>query len=145
MIFRSVEAGDRTAWGDLYRAYAEFYGVPQTDQMRDRVWGWLTDSSHDVLGFVAEKDGTLIGLAHCRPFARPLAAASGLFLDDLFVTPDVRGGRVGAALIDAVKTQAMMQGHSVVRWITAQDNATARGLYDQVATATQWVTYDIDV
>jgi len=30
-----------------------------------------------------------------------------------------------------------------VRWITAGDNATARRLYDAVATATPWVTYDM--
>jgi hypothetical protein len=48
-------------------------------------------------------------------------------------------------LIDAVMAQAHAQGHSVVRWITAADNARARGLYDKVAQAGDWVTYDITV
>jgi hypothetical protein len=39
--------------------------------------------------------------------------------------------------------RAAEQGHSVVRWITAADNARARGLYDKVAQSTQWVTYDL--
>ncbi|MGJ7538922.1 hypothetical protein [Brevibacterium luteolum] len=34
------------------------------------------------------------------------------------------------------------QGCSVVRWITAADNSTARSLYDQLAVQTNWVTYD---
>jgi hypothetical protein len=31
-----------------------------------------------------------------------------------------------------------------VRWITRENNATARALYDTVATATPLVTYDME-
>jgi len=145
MIPRRVAAGDRADWGVLYAGYASFYGVEQTEEMRDRVWSWLMDDAHEVDGFVAEQDGILIGFAHCRPFARPLAAAKGYFLDDLFVSPDVRGSGAGAALIDAAKAEARVQGASIVRWITAEDNDRARALYDKVAVAGGWVTYDIDL
>ena len=43
---------------------------------------------------------------------------------------------MGAAL-------ARERGWSVVRWITAEDNATAQRLYDRHATRTPWVTYDL--
>lgn len=145
MIIRPVAAQDQSDWGMLYAAYAEFYAVEQTDDMRDRVWGWLNDPHHEVRGLVAQTDGGLVGLAHIRPFARPLAAATGLYLDDLFVTPDARGSGAASALIDAVKSLAKDEGHSVVRWITAPENARARGLYDKVAQATPWVTYDLTV
>lgn len=145
MIIRAVAAEDRAQWEALYAAYAEFYQVEQTDAMRAKVWGWLTDPIGDVRGLVAEHDGALVGIAHFRAFMRPLAAASGLFLDDLFVSPAARGTGAAPALIDAIKEKAATEGHSVVRWITAHDNARARGLYDKVAEATQWVTYDINV
>ena len=87
----------------------------------------------------------LVGIAHYRAFMRPLAAATGLFLDDLFVSPTARGTGAAAGLIEAVRGQAEAQVHSVVRWITAADNARARGLYDKVAQAGDWVTYDIPV
>lgn len=90
-MIRSVEAADHAEWAALYAGYAAFYGVDQSPQMRARVWGWLMDPAHEVCGFVAQGDTGLIGLAHCRPFARPLSAASGLFLDDLFVAPLARG------------------------------------------------------
>jgi hypothetical protein len=32
-----------------------------------------------------------------------------------------------------------------VRWITAENNETARRLYDRVAQKTEWVTYDLKV
>ena len=39
--------------------------------------------------------------------------------------------------------QAKERGLSVVRWITAKDNETARRLYDRFAEKTKWVTYDL--
>jgi GNAT superfamily N-acetyltransferase len=113
--------------------------------MRATVWDWINDPTNEVNAFVADDDGTLVGIAHYRAFMRPLAAATGLFLDDLFVSPTARGTGAAAALIEAVRGQAEAQGHSVVRWITAADNARARGLYDKVAQAGDWVTYDIPV
>lgn len=145
MIIRGVTAADRSAWDALYDAYAQFYEVQQTPEMRATVWEWLIDPAHDVNGLIADNNGTLVGFAHYRPFARPLAAASGLFLDDIFVAEAARGTGAADALIAAIKTQADAQGHSVVRWITAKDNARARGLYDKVAQATEWVTYDLTV
>ena len=35
------------------------------------------------------------------------------------------------------------RGWTVIRWITAEDNARARKVYDRLATKTAWVTYDI--
>jgi hypothetical protein len=31
----------------------------------------------------------------------------------------------------------------VIRWITAENNYRARGVYDRLATRTNWVTYDL--
>jgi len=145
VIVRPVKGEDKDAWDALYASYAAFYEVQQTPEMRARVWDWLLDPTHEVCGFVAEDAGELIGIAHLRKFARPLAAATGLFLDDLFVAPDARGSGAGPAFLEAAKEQAVKEGHSVVRWITAKDNERARGLYDKHAAATEWVTYDMDV
>lgn len=144
MIIRPIEPADRTAWDALYAGYADFYGVPQTAEMRARVWGWIFDPDHEVSGIVADVDGTLVGFAHIRAFARPLAAATGLFLDDLFVAPEARGSGAAPALLSEVKSIAAREGHVVVRWITADDNHRARTLYDRHAKATHWVTYDMD-
>lgn len=143
LIVRRATAGDRRGWDGLYAGYAAFYGVEQDDAMRDRVWSWIHNPGHDFLGYVAERDGALVGLAHVRVFARPLTASVGGFLDDLFVAPEARGAGVGRALIEAAAADGRERGWTVLRWITASDNATARALYDEVAAATRWVTYDI--
>jgi hypothetical protein len=87
-----VSAGHRADWERLYAGYAAFYRVTQTAEMRDQVWRWLMDPAHEVQGLIAEDDaGRAMGLAHYRPFARPLSATIGGFLDDLFV--GTRGAR----------------------------------------------------
>ena len=134
----------RAAWNRLYAGYAEFYHVEQTGEMRERVWSWLMDPAHTVKGLIAlNGKGAPIGLAHYRPFARPLMAATGGFLDDLFVDPAERGSGAARALIEAVAEEGRKRGWGVIRWITAEDNYRARGLYDRVATKTKWTTYDI--
>jgi len=144
MSVRRPEDADRAAWERLYAGYAEFYRVTQTPDMRARVWGWIHDPAHPVEAFVAtDNSGALVGLAHFRAFARPLAAATGGYLDDLFVTPAARGSGTARALIGAVAQEGRARGWSVIRWITARDNAPARALYDKLATATPWKTYDL--
>lgn len=135
---------DFFAWLDLYAGYGDFYSTPLTDDKAVLVWSWLTDAAHEENAFVAVADGgDLVGLAHYREFARPLAGGRGLFLDDLFVAPAQRGRGVGRSLISAVKERAESLGLNTVRWITGSDNQTAMKLYDTVADRTSWVMYGI--
>lgn len=143
LIIRPPDVADRPDWGRLYAGYAEFYRVSQSEEMRDRVWSWLMAETMGVSGRVAEAEGRLVGLAHFRPFARPLSASTGGFLDDLFVAPEARGSGAAAGLIEAVAAEGRARGWTVIRWITAEDNHRARALYDRMAARTGWVTYDI--
>ncbi len=141
---RPVMPGDEESWRVLYRGYRNFYNMPVDDSKVDVVWGWILDAHHEVQGFVAEgSDGELKGFANVRLFARPLSASVGLFLDDLFTREEARGEGVGRSLLAYLKGYADEHELSVVRWITAESNASARELYDSVATATPWVTYDM--
>ncbi|MGW1807032.1 N-acetyltransferase family protein [Streptomyces sp. NPDC002078] len=141
---RAVRPEDFPQWRALYRGYADFYKVEQTEEAAATVWSWVNDTAHEVNALVAEDaDGRLVGLAHYRPFARPLSATVGGFLDDLFVAPESRGSGAADLLLAALREIARERGWSVVRWITADDNHRARSKYDQVATRTMWVTYDM--
>ncbi len=78
-----------------------------------------------------------------RAFARPSTASIGGYLDDLYVDPHARGTGAADALLAALAQLAAERGWSVVRWITADDNHRARSKYDQHATRTHWITYDM--
>ena len=141
---RRVQENEFFTWLDLYVGYGEFYETPVTDEKALLVWSWITDPENELEAYFAVDDeGTPIGLAHVREFVRPLDGSKGLYLDDLFVSPDARGAGAGSALLEAARDAAKERGLSVVRWITAKDNETARRLYDKVAEKTKWVTYDL--
>ncbi|WP_230684909.1 GNAT family N-acetyltransferase [Cellulomonas sp. JZ18] len=142
---RRVTADDAPQWARLYAGYRAFYRLPDDPEAVATTWRWVLGEQHGLTGLVATAaDGTtLLGLANLRTFARPSTGTLGLYLDDLFTDPAARRAGVGAALLDAAAGLAAQRGASVVRWITAADNATARALYDRHADATPWVTYDM--
>ena len=143
VIVRPVQQADSLQWRNLYRGYASFYNQPMTDAILDETWSWLTDASHPLDGLVAVVDSKLAGLAHIRSQPKPLLGRNAGFLDDLFVEPAQRGRGVGRLLLEQVAAVARERQWVNVRWITAQDNTTARRLYDQIAMATPWVTYEL--
>ncbi len=108
------------------------------------MWGWLLDPAHEVRGLVVRSpSGLVVGVAHFRPFPRPLRASTGCFLDDLFVDPEYRGGGAVDALLETLRAVARDKGWDTARWITADDNYRARAKYDQIGTRTTWITYDM--
>lgn len=140
---RPVAASDREAWAALYRGYRDFYAKPHDDTVFETVWAWLMDPDHDTRCLIAVLDGVPVGLGHFRSFARPIDGGRGLYLDDLFTSPEARGSGAAGAIIARLADIARDEGASLVRWITAESNETARRLYDRVATQTPWVTYDL--
>ncbi len=111
-------------------------------------WSHLIDDAHASSALVAVDDaheGALVGLAHFHRFARLARGTDGLLVDDLYVREVSRRQGVGEQLIAAVAEVARRDGASMLRWITAEDNADAQRLYDRVARRTTWVTYEQDV
>lgn len=144
MTVREVTDRDAEDWTALYRGYRAFYRLPEDPDAVATTWRWVRSGQHGMRGFVAvDEDDRPVGLANVRWFARPSTATVGLYLDDLFTAPEARGLGAAAALLDRIARVAGEAGASVVRWITASDNATARSVYDARATATNWVTYDM--
>jgi ribosomal protein S18 acetylase RimI-like enzyme len=140
-----IRDGDHAVWQLLYRGYLEFYEVVASSQQLDTVWGWLRDPAHELSGIVVRptEDGDAVGLAHYRPFTRPLHASVGCFLDDLFVAPPSRGTGAVDALLAELRHIATSHDWDVVRWITRETNVRARSTYDRLAQQTNLITYDM--
>ena len=64
-----------------------------------------------------------------------------VYLQDLYVDAQVRGGGVGRALIQAVYAAADAAGTPAVYWMTQEFNYKGRMLYDQVATKSPFIQY----
>lgn len=141
---RGATESDPTRWAELYRGYRDVYRVEPSDDAVDHVWSWIQDPNHEVQCLLVGNDvGRVVGLAHYRAFARPLSASTGCFLDDLFVDPAERGTGVADAILAELRRLAAINGWTVVRWLTADDNYRGRAKYDRHATRTTWITYDM--
>lgn len=139
---RPLAAADETRWRELFAGYRRFYGLPESEEVVSRVWGWITDPGHECEALVADGDDRIVAIGHYRRFSRPSTGTAGLWLDDLFTDPTVRGRGAARAIIARLTEIAGSEDLSVVRWITADDNLRAQALYDRIATRTHWITYD---
>jgi len=144
LTVRMVEPGDENTWMELYAGYRAFYHLPDDPAATQTTWQWVRHGKHGLVGLVAVDDmNSLVALANLRWFARPSSATLGLYLDDLFTAPLARGAGAASALLAHASDYASERQASIVRWITASDNTTARSLYDSHAVTTSWVTYDM--
>ena len=139
---RKVEIADKERWRELFDAYIVFYESELTEEQYELTWNRI-HSDFNMHGLVAERDGKIIGIAHYLFRPSTWAVNDFCYLEDLFVDPSVRGTGAGRALIEALKEIAQAAGSNRLYWTTAPDNATARRLYDSVAT-TNRVQYRIN-
>ena len=150
ILIRPTDQQDYEQWSRLYYGYAEFYKAPMNGEILGTLWGWIHDPDHEVNGLLAvsvSEDGaeTACGLAHVRRMPSPLRGTYVGFLDDLFVDPTFRGRDIGKKLFDVLAEHGKQQSWPIIRWITADDNYRARGLYDQLSNKTMWNTYQMDL
>ncbi len=141
-----VTQSDKPRWKELFEAYGEFYNVALPKATVDTTWDWITSADEDFWCAVARDDaGSIVGFTQYQLMHRSLGGSKVCYLSDLFVDPAIRGGGVGRALIDYVIAQMAECGVSNVRWLTAEDNHTARKLYDSYQPVSGFVLYSVPV
>ena len=109
-FIRSIKLNDKEDWQKLYKGYAEFYQVEMTQTILNTVWGWLNDEQHELNGLVCEFEERIVAFAHYRRMPSPLRGKDIGFLDDLFVSPEFRGLKIGEQLILKLKTISSAKG-----------------------------------
>jgi GNAT superfamily N-acetyltransferase len=140
-IVRPLSAADKSAWLPLWAGYLEFYQASLPSDVTEATFSRLTGADEDMFGLVAEQDGRVIGIAHCIVHRSTWARGNYVYLNDLFVSPDVRGSGAGRALIEAIYKRADDMGAERVYWLTHESNATARKLYDSIAVDDGFLEY----
>jgi ribosomal protein S18 acetylase RimI-like enzyme len=140
---RPISTDDRAQWQPLYLAYLEFYKSEPIESSVELVWSRLTSTNPEIQGLVVEQDGKVIGFAHFHYQITTWSQIGHCYLEDLFVGEHSRGKGAARALIAEVRARAVERGYSELFWITRSTNTTARTLYDKVATATDFIRYEI--
>ena len=144
IAIRPLAVGDEAAWRTLWRGYLDFYETTLPEAVYASSFARLTDPAvTDYRGLIALADGTgePLGLAHFIFHRHGWQIEDVCYLQDLYVAPQARGLGAGRALIEAVYAAADAAGAPNVYWMTQEFNATARRLYDQVATVTPFIKY----
>lgn len=123
---------DRSVWSRLWSDYLEFYGADLDEIVTAALWERILDPEVPIHGLVAEIEGEVMGFVHFFAHPDTWDIRPRCYLQDLFVAPSARGEGVGQGLISAVLDHGRRSGWSEVYWHTAEDNLTARRLYDRV-------------
>jgi len=140
---RPLRPEDQADWHRLWTGYLEFYKTTVPEVVYQTTFARLLgDDPRDFNCLVAEQQGRLIGLTHYLSHRHAWKVEEVIYLQDLYVDPDLRGTGAGRALIEAVYAIADATGAPAVYWLTQEFNTQARQLYDRIAGVTPFIRYN---
>ncbi|WP_029350598.1 GNAT family N-acetyltransferase [Bosea sp. 117] len=138
---RPLAASDHEAWLPLWRGYQAFYKVDIPARVSELTFSRLLDPVEPMHGTLAWRDGEAVGLAHHIFHRSTWTEGDYCYLQDLFVSPEARGGGIARKLIQHVYVEAQRKGCARVYWLTHESNETAIRLYEQVAQRSGFIQY----
>lgn len=138
---RPLAAADHAAWAPLWQGYLVFYKASLAPDVSDLTFARLTGGAEPMGGFVAERDGAVIGIVHWVLHRTTWSGKDICYLQDLFTVPEARGSGAGRKLIEAVRQMAQAKGAFRVYWQTHESNLQAQALYDKIADKSGFIVY----
>lgn len=140
---RDIQQTDEAVWRELWEGYLEFYESSLPESTTASTWSRLLNPEVPFGAILAIRNGQVIGFANFVLHPFPWSEKPACLLHDLFVRRDVRGGGAGRALIQHLIDRGKVEGWDRVYWLTKEDNATARGLYDTFSPADGFIRYKV--
>lgn len=141
MNIRMVRESDFDQWLPLWKGYQEFYKTAIPEATTQTTWSRFLDPAEPMHCAVAEEGARLLGMVHYIEHRSCWTVGDYVYLQDLFVAPDVRGTGMGRALIEHVYASAKALGGSRVWWLTHETNTHAMQLYDRIADKSGFIQY----
>ena len=144
IVITPFRADDRERWAELWHGYLDFYETVLPESIYEHTWQRLM-APGPIYGFGARLGDTaapLVGITHYLFHDHIWSTKPVCYLGDLFVDATVRGTGCGRALIERVAQVAREHDCMRLYWTTKEDNATARLLYDRMATFNGFIRYD---
>jgi len=145
IVVNPIIPADRDRWAELWRGYLDFYETRLPPEIYDYTWQRMIATEGPIRGLGARQSGAtapLVGIAHYLFHPHAWTAKEVCYLQDLFVDAAFRSGGIGRRLIEAVAGAARERGCHRLYWTTKEDNATARSLYDRIASFNGFIRYD---
>ena len=140
-VIRDPAPADVEDWRLLWSGYCKFYETEVPEAVTAATWERMLAPSSPLFGRIAEWDGRIAGFTISVLHEGSWTTRPCCYLEDLFVAPDLRGRGIGRALIEDLLRLCRGQGWSRLYWHTRGSNGNARRLYDNFATADDFVRY----
>lgn len=141
VAIRPVSALDHAAWLPLWQGYQQFYQAEIPADISTLTWQRFLDPGEPMFAALAWQDDVAVGLVHSIHHRSCWTINDYCYLQDLFVADGGRAVGVGRQLIEHVYAQAHAAGCSRVHWLTQEDNAQARQLYERIASRSGFIQY----
>jgi len=130
----------------LMRAYTDFYEVsPSDEQLVAMSRALIADPEREGVQIVArDRKGAAVGFATVFWSWSTLSARRLGVMNDLFVSPEARGGGIADALIAECLERCRQRGADSLGWQTAKDNLRAQAVYERVGgKREEWLDYSL--
>ncbi|POT25420.1 GNAT family N-acetyltransferase [Citrobacter freundii] len=141
VTIETAEQKDYANWLPLWINYQTFYRTQISDNVTKLTWERFLSPSEPVYCAVAKYDGKIVGLVHYVFHRSTWAESNYCYLEDLFVSEEVRGQHIGKQLVEYVQTQAQKHHASRLYWHTHETNLRGQRLYDWVAKKSGMIEY----
>ncbi len=130
---RRARPDDVPAIVGLVRGLAEYERAPDECHLtEDQLHDALFRDAPALFGHVAEVDGRVVGMALWFLNFSTWRGTHGIYLEDLYVQPDQRGGGLGKALLQALARECVERGYARLEWWVLDWNEPAIGFYQSL-------------
>ena len=102
---RDPTAADEVAWRCLWNGYLSFYETMVPEEVTAETWRRILDPKSGIFARLAVRKNRVIGFAVAMLHPGTWSATPVCYLEDLFVSTDVRGSGAGRALIEDLIAQ----------------------------------------
>lgn len=141
---RAARPEDESRWRELWADYLTFYELTLDRAITDATWRKAIGDTSAIFMRVAEVDGRVVGFSLSLTHEGTWIETLDCYLEDLFVDASARGKGVGRALLDDLVALCRDNGWARLYWHTAEDNRTARKLYDSYVETDGHIRYRIE-
>ncbi|WP_245197757.1 GNAT family N-acetyltransferase [Acinetobacter nosocomialis] len=128
-----VQQQDYTQWLEYWVAYQNFYQVNLPLHITKMTWDRFFDEKEPIYCAVAKNKQGILGFVTYMFHRSTWAENNYCYLEDLYVSPEVRGRHIGKQLIEYVQKQATQHSCERLYWHTQESNQKAQKLYDWIA------------
>jgi ribosomal protein S18 acetylase RimI-like enzyme len=131
-IIRDCEEGDSSALIELCQKHAEFERASYSPEGKEELLrNALFSKDKRLFCLVVEVDTLLVGYTTYTFDFSTWDAGQFLYMDCLYLEPDIRSFGIGEKLIDKLKEIAKLQNCVNVQWQTPQFNERAVKFYER--------------